>query len=556
MHGSKLLVSVLEDTGVDCAFGLAGSTNLGILDEIAKSKIKFYTTRHEQVATGMATGYALATRKPTAAVVHVGPGAANMILGMASAYRENVPVVAITGNEPSYNLGRNVKHEWDVLQVFERITKYNVRMGRENTHDQIRDAVTQSVTGIPGPVHIDVPHNLENETFPDLDENLRKKTRSHEYIASMNRCRPSPEKLDQVIGLLSKAKRPLIIAGSETRWFDSSNELKILAEKMQIPVANTHNARGALSEEHPLSIGLVGWIGLKPTNGYLENSDLIIAIGASLSDYTTSDWKRINPDASIVHITMRPRELNRQYVADVNVMADSTSAIVDLNDKLAISKKNISFKDISSVARKEYEDARNSIFNVKETRGESGVDPAPILHLLDGFAGDYSFVTGGGIHAKFARHLPVTSINGHFGTLNFSGMSQGLPLAMGAQIALDEQVFVFEGDGGFAMVMQDLETAVRESIPVKIIIFNNDAYMSQTVRQHRAYEGRTTGSVFKNPDFAAFARDLGMFGESIEDSSQIKDTIERFVEVKGPALIDAHVDPWIGTEFLNAELNK
>ena len=253
---------------------------------------------------------------------------------------------------------------------------------------------------------------------------------------------------------------------------------------------------------------------------------------------------------------MRPRELNRQYVADVNVMADSTSAIVDLNDKLAISKKNISFKDISSVARKEYEDARNSIFNVKETRGESGVDPAPILHLLDGFAGDYSFVTGGGIHAKFARHLPVTSINGHFGTLNFSGMSQGLPLAMGAQIALDEQVFVFEGDGGFAMVMQDLETAVRESIPVKIIIFNNDAYMSQTVRQHRAYEGRTTGSVFKNPDFAAFARDLGMFGESIEDSSQIKDTIERFVEVKGPALIDAHVDPWIGTEFLNAELNK
>ncbi|HII51886.1 MAG TPA: thiamine pyrophosphate-binding protein, partial [Halobacteriales archaeon] len=406
MHGSKLLVSVLEDTGVDCAFGLAGSTNLGILDEIAKSKIKFYTTRHEQVATGMATGYALATRKPTAAVVHVGPGAANMILGMASAYRENVPVVAITGNEPSYNLGRNVKHEWDVLQVFERITKYNVRMGRENTHDQIRDAVTQSVTGIPGPVHIDVPHNLENETFPDLDENLRKKTRSHEYIASMNRCRPSPEKLDQVIGLLSKAKRPLIIAGSETRWFDSSNELKILAEKMQIPVANTHNARGALSEEHPLSIGLVGWIGLKPTNGYLENSDLIIAIGASLSDYTTSDWKRINPDASIVHITMRPRELNRQYVADVNVMADSTSAIVDLNDKLAISKKNISFKDISSVARKEYEDARNSIFNVKETRGESGVDPAPILHLLDGFAGDYSFVTGGGIHAKFARHLP------------------------------------------------------------------------------------------------------------------------------------------------------
>ena len=556
MHGSKLLVSVLEDTGVDCAFGLAGSTNLGTLDEIAKSKIKFYTTRHEQVAAGMATGYALATRKPTAAVVHVGPGAANMVLGIASAYRENVPVIAITGNEPSYNLGRNVKHEWDVLQIFERITKYNVRMGRENAHDQIRDAVTQSVTGIPGPVHIDVPHNLENETFPDLDEKLREKTRTHKYLASMNRCRPSSDSLDRVIELLSKAKRPLIIAGSETRWFDSAEELKVLAEKMQIPVATAHNARGVLSEKHPLSIGLVGWIGLKPTNNYLENSDLIIAIGASLSDYTTSDWKRVNPSASIVHVTMRPRELNRQYVADVNIMADSTSALADLNDKLTKSKKNISFEGISSTARKEYEKAQNAVFNVKGPRGEGGVDPAPILHLLDSFAGDYSFVTGGGIHAKFARHLPVTSINGHFGTLNFSGMSQGLPLAMGAQIALDDQVFVFEGDGGFAMVMQDLETAVRESIPVKIIIFNNDAYMSQTVRQHRVYESRTTGSVFKNPDFAAFARDLGMFGESIEKDSQVKDTIERFVEEKGPALIDAHVDPWIGTEFLNAELNK
>ena len=176
-------------------------------------------------------------------------------------------------------------------------------------------------------------------------EKLREKTRAHKYLASMNRCRPSSDSLDRVIELLSKAKRPLIIAGSETRWFDSAEELKVLAEKIQIPVATAHNARGILSEKHPLSIGLVGWIGLKPTNNYLENSDLIIAIGASLSDYTTSDWKRVNPSASIVHVTMRSRELNRQYVADVNIMADSTSALADLNDKLAKSKKNISFKE-------------------------------------------------------------------------------------------------------------------------------------------------------------------------------------------------------------------
>ena len=556
MYGSKLLVSVLEDTGVDCAFGLAGSTNLGILDEVAKSDIKFFTTRHEQVAAGMATGYALATRKPTAAIAHVGPGAANMVLGIASAYRENVPVIAITGNEPSYNLGRNVKHEWDVLQIFERITKYNIRMGYDRPQDQIRDAITQSVTGMPGPVHIDVPHNLENEKFPDLDENVRKKTRMHSYIGSMNRSRPDPIAIDEIIKLLSNSKNPLLIAGSETRWFDSSEILKKFAESVQIPVATTHNARGILSEKHPLSIGLVGWIGLKPTNEYLQKSDLVLAIGSSLSDYTTSDWKRIDPAASIVHVTMRSRELNRQYVGDINILADPTSTLTDLHNRINETKKNISFKQISSKVRNEYASAQNAVFNVGKPRGETGVDPAPILQLLDSFAGDYSFVTGGGIHAKFARHLPVTSINRNFGTLNFSGMGQGLPLGMGAQIALDEQVFVFEGDGGFAMVMQDLETAVRESIPVKIIIFNNDAYMSQSVRQYREYEGRTTGSVFKNPDFAAFARDLGMFGESITDNNQVKDTIENFVEVDGPALIDAHVDPWIGTEFLSAELNK
>lgn len=176
-----------------------------------------------------------------------------------------------------------------------------------------------------------------------------------------------------------------------------------------------------------------------------------------------------------------------------------------------------------------------------------------LVTAVDEAAGDYAFTTGGGVHTSFPRRLPIDDLNGTFMTANFAGMSQEFPPAMGAQLALDKPVFAFEGDGGFTMVMQDLETAVREDIPAKVVVLNNESFMSQSARQKRYYGGRYTGSVFSNPNFATVAEEFGMFGEQVTDDKQITSAVDRLLSVDSPGLLDVHIDPWLGTEKYNRD---
>lgn len=547
MRGAGILADTLESSDVEYAFGLAGSAILGILDEIAKSDVSFVMARHEQVATGMATGYALASQRPTVSVSHVGPGAANLILGMAAAYRDDIPVVAITGNEPSDRLGMNVRHEWDVMEIFERFTKHNVRVTRDRPHEQIRNALLQSVTGVPGPVHIDFPRDLEEADLSAPDDRSRRRLGEINLEASRTRSRPPEAAVERTADLLEEAEQPLVIAGSETRWFDASAELEQLAELIDIPVATTKNARGALSESNPLSLGLVGRPGMEPTNDYLRNADLVIGAGTRFSDITTLNWELVDPDADIVHATMREDSLDRYYLSTVSTLSDPSSFLGDLIAVINDQGEPMSFASKAVRARASYEEARERFLDPDVRPAENGVDPRKLVTAIDDAGSDYAFTTGGGVHTDFPRRLQVDDLNGTFVTANFAGMGQGFPLAMGAQLALDKQVLAFEGDGGFTMVMQDLETAVREEIPVKIVILNNESFMSQRARQKRYYGERYTGSVFSNPDFAAVAQEFDMFGEQVTDDDQIPGAVDRLLSADGPGLLDVYVDPWLGT---------
>jgi acetolactate synthase-1/2/3 large subunit len=547
MKGARILAATLEDGGVEYAFGLAGSAVLGVLDEIAQRDIEFVTTRHEQVAASMAAGYALATRRPTAAISHVGPGAANLMLGVAAAYRDNIPVVAITGNEPSYRLGKDVRHEWDVIEIFGRITKHNVRVTADRPHEQIQDALIRSVTGVPGPVHIDIPRDLEEKNLSAPDKRERESLREKDLRAPMTHSRPPVDVVERTADLLAGAEQPLIIAGNEVRWFDAANDLRRSVELTGVPVATTKNARGALSESQPRSLGLVGRPGMKPTNDYLREADLVIAVGARLSDITTLNWELVDPEAAIVHATLRARELDRHYLADINALADPKSFLSDLNEVCEGRGVVPSFDNVASETRDDYEAARERFLNPEIEPAKEGVDPRKLAQAIDQAAGKYAFTTGGGVHAHFPRRLQVESMNETFVTANFAGMSQGFPLAMGAQLALDRPVFVFEGDGGFAMVMQDLETAVRENIQVKIVVLNNGSFMSQRARQKRYYGGRYIGSTFENPDFAAVAEEFGAFGERVMNDDDIPEAVDRLIAADGPGLLDVRIDPWLDT---------
>ncbi len=545
MRGATLLAETLEDADVEYAFGLAGSAILGSLDAIEQSDVEFVTARHEQVATSMATGYALASRKPTATLAHVGPGAANQILGVAAANRDNIPVVAISGNEPSHRLGRSVRHEWDVTGIFEKFTKHNVRVREDDAAQQLRDALNQAANGIPGAVHIDFPRDIEEADVDEPNEHDRWKFRGKDHTASTVRARPTREAIQKTVELLEDAERPLVVAGNEVRWFDASEPLLAFAEAAQIPVATTKNARGAIPESSPYSLGLVGRPGMEPTNDYLSAADLVVGVGTRFSDITTLNWELIDREASIVHATLQDRELDRQYVADVNAFGDVGSFLRDLTE--AIEDTDLSFADVAAEPRADWEAARERFMDPTIEPAEDGLDPRKLVTAIDDRVEEYSFTTGGGVHAHFPRRTIVDDLNGTFVTGNFAGMSQGFPLAMGAQLALDHQVFCFEGDGGFTMVMQDLETAVREEIPVKTVILNNSSYMSQRARQRRYYDERYTGSTFTNPDFGEVAEEFGMPGRSIDEDDEIEEAVEWFLDVEGPALLEARIDPWLDT---------
>lgn len=547
MRGARMLAETLEEGGVEYVFGLAGSANLGTIDAIQQSNIEFVPSRHEQVAAGMATGYALASQRPTGVTVHVGPGAANLVLGVAAAYRDNIPVVAITGNEPSHRLGMDVRHEWDVMGIFERFTKHNVRVNTDRPRDQIQDALIRSVTGVPGPVHIDFPRDLEETEMDEPDEQIRQRLRKKTLRAPTTLSRPPKAAVERTTNLITESKRPVIIAGNEVRWFDASDALREFVDTTGIPVATAKNARGALPESNPHSIGLVGRPGMEPTNEYVSRADLVISTGSRLSDITTRNWELINPDATIVHATLREREIDRYYLAEVNALSDPKSFLVDLTEVCDGCTDLPSFNSVTAKVRAAYEDARERFLDPDIDPVEENVDPRKLVVEIDRTAGEYSFTTGGGVHAHFPRRLVVDDLNGTFVTGNFAGMSQGLPLGLGAQLALNHPVFVFEGDGGFSMVMQDLETAIREDIGVKIVILNNNSYMSQRARQRRYYGGRYTGSTFDNPDFAAVAEEFGMFGRRVESDDEIPDAVAALVETDGPALLDVQIDPWLDT---------
>ena len=545
MRGAKLLAQTLEDGDVEYAFGLAGSAILGLLDEIEQSDVEFVTARHEQVATSMAAGYALASRKPTATLAHVGPGAANQVLGVAAANRDNIPVVAISGNEPSHRLGRSVRHEWDVTGIFEKFTKHNVRIRDDDAAQQLRDALNQAVNGVPGAVHIDFPRDLEEADVEPPNEHDERKFREKDHTASTVRARPTREAVEETAELLKAAEKPLVIAGNEVRWFDAAEPLLELAKTAELPVATTKNARGAIPESSPYSLGLIGRPGVDATNEYLEDADLVIGVGTRFSDITTLNWELMSSEKTIVHATLQDRELDRQYVADVNAFGDVSSFATDLAEEL--SDANLSFSDVAAESRADWERAHEEFLDPTIEPAEEGVDPRKLVTAIDDQVEEYSFTTGGGVHAHFPRRTLVDDLNGTFVTGNFAGMSQGFPLAMGAQLALDHQMFCFEGDGGFSMVIQDLETAVREEIPVKTVILNNNSYMSQRARQRRYYEERYTGSTFTNPDFGEIAEDFGMPGRSIDEDDEIEEAVDWFLDVEGPALLEAEIDPWLDT---------
>ena len=314
--GSELLVDVLSSSGVEVAFGLPGNSLLASTEYMFRSrKMRFITIRHEQVASGMAEGFARVTGRPAVCIGGAGPSAANLLIGVANAYRASAPMLALTGNLDRSKLGRDALNEWNQMAMFAPITKLNIQVTDPNLlPSQLRLALLSSVHGRPGPVHVDVPADIGRAK-------IKKPSRIETLSFEPTRAEARAEEVERAAKLLMAARSPLIIAGGGAASSDAGQRLKELSRLLSIPVA-VSGARGIVREDDPMCFGPVGVWGYAATNHMVESADTILGLGFRFSDDTTMGWRTISTDTKIVQVDIDPAEIGRQYDVALGIVAD------------------------------------------------------------------------------------------------------------------------------------------------------------------------------------------------------------------------------------------
>lgn len=552
MDTSEVLMRSFEDAGVEYVFGLPGSVVMNTIDKLSQLDMTFISTRHEQVATTMADGYARVTGKPGITLAHVGPGAANQIVGMAAAHRDASPVIAVTGNEDRGRLGRDIWHEWDVLGVFDRFTKWSTRIERGTDTARIaRQSLVKSVAGRPGPVHVDLPKDVAREDA-SYSETERTFYDAHDLQFPFARPEPGRDRIDAVVERLEASIQPLLLVGGGAIRSRAGTAVRAIAEALDVPVATSMSGRGVIPETHNLSLGMVGNRGTDAANRALGAADCVVAIGARFSALTTQNWSLLDENATLVQVDIHPEEFASQYPIDIAVQADARRFTESLVDRLAT--KSISGgwpNDDHRAYTALVDEELDAFFDVVESEA---IDPRHLFKVLQReLDSDAITTTGGGVHAAFNVKRRAADPFSHLGTVSFGAMGYGFPLALGAKLgAPDRQTVCVEGDGGFMMVIQDLETAVRYDIDVKVLVYNNYSHGTQKLRQLEFFDERYLGTDVGNPPFDAVAEEFGATGFRVEDPAKLQTTIRAWLEADGPAVLDVIADPtvWPSTDSI------
>ncbi|MEM4410249.1 MAG: thiamine pyrophosphate-binding protein [Candidatus Caldarchaeum sp.] len=543
MKVAELVVNCLVECGVKHIFGLSGHTTLELLDAIYNEKrCRFVSVRHEQVAACAADGYARASGRHGVCLAHVGPGNANMVIGIATALRDSSPVLALTCNEDFENLGRDVFQEWDQLSVFKPITKWSAQIRHPAEASRImRMAMLRCVLGRPGPVQVDLPLDVMS-----LEVNERHIEKTPRYDLYSSRVRPDPELLKVVSNMLLEAERPLILAGGGTIWSNASEELIRLAEALYIPVAVTHTGRGVIPDTHPLFIGILGRWGHVAAIDACKSSDLILAIGCRLADINTMRWSVISSDAKIIQADIDPNELGRQYPIEVGIVSDAKMFCRDLLE--AVGKLSIKGAADRAQRVKMIRDQMSVELDrfFHERSDGKPIKPQRIIKEINQVLnGNYIVTVGAGKHAEYANKVLVKEPRSYLKSVGFGSMGWAYPAALGAKLARpDKTVISLVGDGDFAMTMQDVETAVREDIPVVAVVFNDSCFSSIKRFQADFYGKRFIGVDYRETDFAGMAEIFGADGYRVKESEEIGTSLRRAVKSSRAAVLDVVIDPY------------
>lgn len=544
MKASDLFVQCLENEGVEYIFGLPGEENADVMISLKESqKIKFILCRHEQAAAFMADVYGRLTGKAGVCLGTLGPGATNLVTGVADANMDRSPLVVITGQADTNRQHKESHQSMDVVGMYEPITKWNMQiLHPDNIPEMVRKAFKVAETEKPGACHLEFPENIASMESNKLPISSPK----------MRRSSPDEKSLELAIQCIQAAKNPVILAGNGTVRTRSSKELRTFVQKTGLPVINTFMGKGAISRSDEHCLFTMGLQAKDHISCAMDRSDLVIAIGYDLVEYHPRLWNQGN-EKKIIHIDFMPAEVDENYRVEVEIVADIANTLSQMTQIVA--------SDKPLVDPKSYQNVRHSMmdeFNeYKDDQAEGRIKPQKILWDVREILGPEDIlISDVGAHKMWiARYYQCDEPNTCLISNGFCSMGFAMPGAMVAKLIYPEKkVLAICGDGGALMNIQDLETAVRYQIPFVMMVWEDGGYGLIEWKQDNEF-GSHSDLTFGNPDFVKLAQAFNAEGFRIEKSSEIKTVLMQAFECQKPAIISVPID-YRENKYLTQKMGK
>ena len=536
MRGGEAIIESLKNMGVKTIFGYPGGQTIPFYDMLYDADIDHILVRHEQCAAHAADGYARASGEVGVCLATSGPGATNLVTGIGTAYMDSSPIVAITGQVPTHLIGNDAFQEADYVGITMPIVKYSYQPKNPDLIPSIvKSSFEIASTGRPGPVLIDVPKEVQEGELTGFDDSLIETPGYNPTIKGNLR------QIKKARDLIKKAKKPMILAGAGVIIANASEELTKLAKTINAPVMTSLLGKGAFDETDDLALGMLGMHGRKVSNDYVNESDLLIAVGIRFSDRTTGRLDSFAPDTKIIHIDIDPAEIGKNVEVDLPIVGDAKNILSSLNKVFKIYKPSNEVNQWTDIIK-----AKKQELLPRVTYDDVPLKPQTVIkEISEVLTADSILTTDVGQNQMWAAHFFDTQkprkfiSSGGLGTMGF-----GFPAAIGAKIACpDDPVLSINGDGGFLMVCQELATVREYDIPVIAVVLENRTLGMVYQWQSLLYNERHSQTLLGNsPDFVKLAESFGINGVRVEKPGETKEALSSAIKDNEPVLLNVVVD--------------